>query len=268
MAHQPIDALVFSDPIPVSSPNEAAWYHYLDWPDGTVTRGRVDLRDNVDTYLGRVNFTEKTVLEIGPASGFLTKEMEKRGASVTCIDLPDENAWDVVPRTDLDVDTWAAQRKRGTKRLRAGWWYTQKIFNGDARVAYCGVQGMDLLHGQAYFDIVLFAAVLQHMRHPIDALYSASRLANTIIVSELSFDRAESTKNGAFFAPAPGNNIIGSWWEISSGLIAQVLATAGFVRESHEISVGRIWNLQSEQETEDTFVDRKFFTSVFKKIGA
>ncbi|HXT06947.1 MAG TPA: methyltransferase domain-containing protein [Roseiarcus sp.] len=268
MPHQPIDVLTFSDPIPVSSPREASWYHYIDWPDGTVTRGIVDLRRNIDPYLGWTDFAGKTVLEIGPASGFVTKELEARGASVTCIDLPDENAWDAVPRTDLDVQAWTSQRKSGTNRLRSGWWYTQRIFNGDARVAYCGVQGLDLLRGKARFDVVLFAAVLQHMHHPIDALYSASMLTDTIIVSELAFDRSEATKNGAFFAPARGNEIIGTWWQLSSGLIAQVLETTKFDRKSHEISVGRIWNKASLPEADDSFIDRKFFTSVFKKEPA
>ena len=265
MTHAPIEQWKFSDPIEVSSPTEAAWYHYIDWPDGTTTRGRVDLRHNVEAYLGRLNFRDQTVLEIGPASGFLTKEMEARGASVTCIDLPDERAWDTVPRTDLSVEVWNQQRQSGTKRLRAGWWYTRKIFENKSRVAYCGLEGMDLIKDKVRFDIVLFGAVLQHIRHPIDALYTASLLTRKIIVSELFVDNVEATKIGASFIPAVGNNILGSWWALSSGLVAQVLATAGFVRVSHEVSTGRIWELKALSEVDDAFVDRKFYTSVFER---
>ena len=62
------------------------------------TEGEWDLRKNVDAYLGNQNLSGKTVLELGPASGFLTFHMESKGALVTSIELDlKKNKCDVVP---------------------------------------------------------------------------------------------------------------------------------------------------------------------------
>ena len=77
---------------------------YVDRPDGTVICGAWDYRHNVDDYLGRVGFGGKSVLEIGPASGYLTVAMEKRGAHVTAIETPVDLAWEYVPRvTEISI---------------------------------------------------------------------------------------------------------------------------------------------------------------------
>ena len=60
-----------------------------DHPGGGKIIGLWDLRQTVDDYLGRIDFAGKRVLEIGPASGFLTIEMERRGADVVAVELPE-----------------------------------------------------------------------------------------------------------------------------------------------------------------------------------
>ena len=52
----------------------------MEIPGHGLVTGQWDLRGGVDDYLGKVAFAGQRVLEIGPASGFLTFEMEKRGA--------------------------------------------------------------------------------------------------------------------------------------------------------------------------------------------
>jgi hypothetical protein len=53
---------------------DCLFYHTVDIPGHGVVRGQWDLRQQVDTYLGGYRFAGKRVLEIGPASGFLTCE--------------------------------------------------------------------------------------------------------------------------------------------------------------------------------------------------
>jgi hypothetical protein len=59
--------------------------------------GPVDLRGKADEYLGHYYFAGKRVLEVGPASGFFSFELEKRGAEIVVVDVGDERAWDFVP---------------------------------------------------------------------------------------------------------------------------------------------------------------------------
>ena len=73
------------------------FYHSMSIPGVGEIVGLWDLRETVDDYLGRIDFAGKRVLEIGPASGFLTIEMERRGADVVAVELPDGVGWDFVP---------------------------------------------------------------------------------------------------------------------------------------------------------------------------
>jgi hypothetical protein len=76
------------------------FYHTVEIPGQGVVRGQWDLPQHVDEYLGGYRFAGKRVLEIGPASGFLTFEMERRGADVVALDVPDDPGWDFVPYPD------------------------------------------------------------------------------------------------------------------------------------------------------------------------
>src|SRR5215831_7108370 len=76
---------------------ECDFYHTVEIPGHGVVHGQWDLREHLDEYLGGYAFAGKRVLEIGPASGFLTFEMERRGAEVVALEVPDDPGWDFVP---------------------------------------------------------------------------------------------------------------------------------------------------------------------------
>src|ERR1700722_14294937 len=61
--------------------SDFTWYHAFDMPDGTVLPGAWDLRGHESAYLGGVDVAGKRVLELGPATGFLTFAMERLGAA-------------------------------------------------------------------------------------------------------------------------------------------------------------------------------------------
>jgi hypothetical protein len=62
-----------------------------------LVHGQWDLRGYLDQYLGQVSFSGRRVLEIAPASGFLTIEMEKGAQASFAIEIPDEAGWDFIP---------------------------------------------------------------------------------------------------------------------------------------------------------------------------
>ena len=78
---------------------DCQFYHVQDIPGlSEPTKGSFDLRKSINEYLGHVNFKNKTVLELGPASGYITFHMETLGGKVTCIDLSiEKDSWDIVP---------------------------------------------------------------------------------------------------------------------------------------------------------------------------
>src|SRR5205085_12082654 len=105
------------------------FYHVIDLPNGVTTRGQWDLRGRVDDYLGHVDFGGKRVLEIGPASGFLTAAMAQGGATVTALEVPPSVTWDFVL---YPGEHMAAARTRHTDhmdRIRQSFWYTHQAFN-------------------------------------------------------------------------------------------------------------------------------------------
>ena len=98
----------------------------------------VDLQEKGDTRTQQVLMvgTRKEVLEIGPASGYVTKALRKRGCNVTCV----------------EVDSKAARAARK---------YATRMINAD-------IETMDLekeLGGETY-DVILFGDVLEHLKDP------------------------------------------------------------------------------------------------------
>jgi hypothetical protein len=62
--------------------SDFVWYHAFELPDGRVLPGAWDLRGHETAYLGGVDVAGKRVLELGPATGYLSFYMERMGAEV------------------------------------------------------------------------------------------------------------------------------------------------------------------------------------------
>ena len=67
--------------------DECSFYHHMDLPGPKEVGRGWDLRKTVDDYLGNFDFRGKRALDVGTASGFLTFEIEKRGAEVVSFDM-------------------------------------------------------------------------------------------------------------------------------------------------------------------------------------
>jgi 2-polyprenyl-3-methyl-5-hydroxy-6-metoxy-1,4-benzoquinol methylase len=71
-----------TDQIP--SITDCRFYHAMDLPQIGFVQGGWDLRGRFDDYIGGVRLKDRSVLDVGAASGFLSFEAEQRGArSVT-----------------------------------------------------------------------------------------------------------------------------------------------------------------------------------------
>jgi O-methyltransferase len=234
-------------------------------PDGTLIRAAWDLRDSVDDYLGGFDFTGKSVLEIGPASGFLTVAMEKRGAKVVSIENSPDQVWEHVPRTDMDTDRWLELRKAGGPQLFKSWWYSQKAFNCSAKVVYCGVSALPDIANLLKFDVCFIGGVLQHVRYPFDVLWAASRIADVVIVSERYLPEVEAEGPRMRFVPAPDNDYLDTWFYLSSTVVTNALTIFGFDRARYKQFPVKAWRMLDPDSARDVSVVSEHYNMVFHR---
>ena len=163
------------------------FYHVIDLPNGITVPGKWDLRGRVDDYLGNVDFSGKRVLEIGPASGFLTVEMERRDAEVVALEIPETGNWDFVPFPDDLMTSVREIRSNQMKSIRETFWFTHHAFDLKARVVYADACNLPAELGR--FDIALLAAVLLHTINPLQVVEQCAKRASMIVITDADVSR-------------------------------------------------------------------------------
>lgn len=219
----------YASPRDVTSLAECFFYHKTDLPDFGTVGGDWDLRSCVDAYLGNYNFQGKRVLDMGAASGFLTFEMEKRGAEVVSYDIRTGADWDIVPHYKLR-DKLARMRQdsdRAINSLKNAYWLSHSQFKSKAQAIYASIY--QLPDGLGEFDMVFYGMILTHLRDPFQALYSGARLARDTVVVTGYFS---SEKDGlSKFRPNDGDTSnlgVKGWWLLSISTVTQMLGVLGF----------------------------------------
>lgn len=130
-----------------------AWWHVITFPDGTVTPGLCDYRQEEAARRFQLphDMSGLTVLDLGTFDGFWAIEAKKRGAAVMAADR-----WDPMLET-------------------------AKLALNAYDIPYLWVGNLDetntvkALHGQ--FDIVLFYGILYHLKNPYQGFANASLFA-------------------------------------------------------------------------------------------
>jgi hypothetical protein len=185
---------VYAAPQVVEDVAACDFYHTMDVPGHGYVQGQWDLREGLNEYLGRVDFARKRVLETGTADGFITFELERRGAEVVSYDLSDGYRWDVVPYARRPDDStrssddgyWLSTEERfkeGIRRLNNAYWFCHRAHGSKARMVHGTIYNVPAEIGAV--DIVTFGAILLHTRDPFAALASPLRLdPTTVIVTE------------------------------------------------------------------------------------
>tara|TARA_B100000900_G_C20576802_1_gene715700 strand:- start:107 stop:934 length:828 start_codon:yes stop_codon:yes gene_type:complete len=225
------------------------FYHVQDIPGlSKPTEGIWDLRKGVDEYLGKVDFKNKTVLELGPSSGYLTFHMEKLGGNITSIDL-DINAqnWDIVRRVKSD---WRKELKDFTRnessKARNAFWYAHKANNSNSKLIECHVN--DLPNDIGFYDISTICAVLLHLQNPFLAMEKMlSHTKEKIIITETGgYTRVKSYRNiirnifrrfrqnpppTMTFLPVQNRRPF-MWWKLSPEIIVSIANILGFEKST------------------------------------
>ncbi len=239
-------------PLDNISLEDCMFYHVMDIPGlSEPTKGDWDLRKGVDEYLGHLNFKNRTVLELGPASGYITFHIEKLGAKVTSIDLPiKKDLWINIRRVK---DNWQEELNALIKKVamaQKAYWYAHKAFNSKSKLIFSHVN--DLPEEIGIYDISLMCSVILHLQNPFLGIQNMLRHTKekAIITDMGSYKQIKSFRNiirnlkqlislrprlpVIEFYPKVKNEYhdIMTWWKISPEFIVNVASIFGFETSS------------------------------------
>lgn len=219
------DTETYATPRSVPSIESCAFYHVMEIPGvGLMTDASWDLRGRVSSYLGNVPLRDKRVLEIGPASGFLTFSMEEAGAEVVCVELASDQEWDIVPNPDPNRGRQLAEQSRShMERIRNGFWFAHERFGSRARVHYGSAY--DLPEALGHFDVAVMASVLLHLRDPLRVLARCAELADMLIVTDLHYDDLSDDRPLASLIAGSSPD---TWWRYTPEFVARFADILGF----------------------------------------
>ena len=209
----------------------------MDIPNHGLVSGEWDLRGREPAYFGNIDFKNKTVLEIGPASGHLCFAMEKLGADMTIYDLSVEQKWDIVPYEDGKYKEHISDHQEHIQKLNNGFWFAHKAFQSKAKAVYGTVYELPESVGQ--FDICTFGAVLLHLRDPFLAMERvAAHAKESMVVTEFApglkgwfmmlLGRLAGSRLVRFLPNAKKNDPFATWWSLSPEFVSEVLNILGF----------------------------------------
>jgi SAM-dependent methyltransferase len=226
---------LYESPQHIESVGDCNFYHSTDIPGVGLVEGQWDLRHGVDEYLGLHDFSNERVLEIGPATGFLTFHMEKTAREVVAVELPmDRSFWNAVPYEKLGLarqqsDQWTESEEQFFEhigRIRKGFWFCHERFDSSARVYHGSSENLPMELGR--FDTALLAAILLHARSPVAILESCARLVDkTLIITEMHYPEL-GEEGVCALVPTAGNNAWDTWWRFTPRFFTQFLEVLGF----------------------------------------
>jgi len=236
--NSPIFAKSLSDNI---SLEDCYFYHVMDIPGlSEPTKGEWDLRKGVDEYLGHVDFKNKTVLELGPANGFLTFHIEKMGGDVTSVDLdPQKCSYDTISRVR---DNWQEVSKMDLKEsvmILNSYWYAHKAFNSKSKLILSHVN--DLPEEIGLYDISTMCSVILHLQNPFLGIQNMlHHTKEKAIVTETgNYKRnlkqlISSRLPTIELYPKVNNKYhdVATWWKISPEFIVNTASILGFEKSS------------------------------------
>lgn len=231
---------------------ECSFYTVQEVPGlAEPTDGPWDLRQGVDNYLGHVELAGKSVLELGPASGFLTFHMENLGARVTCIELSLENdRWDAVPLCDRDwVSNEEKHRSENLRGVQNAFWFAHEAWGSKAKVIYSAIDNLPSNFFGGGYDVSVMGSVLLHLQNPFVAIQNMLvNTRETAVITDLLPDISarprtlkgnirrllERLRVGAptpsfmEFLPALDKPHDFAWWKLSPGAVVNMASVFGF----------------------------------------
>jgi SAM-dependent methyltransferase len=222
--------IAFAEPRHVEDLSDCFFYHTMTLPGFGEVRGHWDLRGRFDDYVGHVDVEGKSVLDIGSATGFLSFEAERNGASeVVSIDMAHARQQNFLPFKDKlhyrDPAAWAEKHNVEVEQWKNAYWLCHRLLGSRAKVYYGDIYDLPVELGQ--FDIAFVGSVLEHLSDPVTALASIARLVReTLVIISPLFESEERIARFEGSSDRPEHDF--TWWTYSTGLYREVLKMLGF----------------------------------------
>jgi tRNA (mo5U34)-methyltransferase len=201
---------------------ELEWYHTLELAPGVVTPGWQDTRP----IAGAVPFGElsgRRCLDVGTFDGFWAFEMERRGGTVTAIDVLETEGWDWPYGSEAEVKATIAQRKA----LGRGFEIAREALGSRVERQEVSVYDLDpAVHGT--FDVVYFGSLLLHLRDPVGALEAVRGVCTDRLIVVDGIDLWLSIAHRARPVASFDGRGRPWWWHVNQAALARLVEAAGF----------------------------------------
>lgn len=206
------------------------FYHAMELPGFGLVPAHWDLRGRFDEYVGGIDLRGKSVLDVGTATGFLSFEAEKRGASrVVSFDQRDGAEQTFLPFHQKpyyrDHSRWAEEYRAEIERWKNAYWLAHRLLSSRAEVFYGDIY--DLPRELGDFDVAIVGSVLEHLSDPVTALGSIARLTReriVVVTPLLEGDEPMARFEGRASRPEADF----TWWTYSLGVFRELFGMLGF----------------------------------------
>ena len=205
------------------------WYHTIDLAPGLTTPGWFDTRATVGKVPLPQSLAGRRCLDVGTWDGFWAFEMERRGAaSVTAIDILDEERWDWPPEARLARLRTGGDALKEFKEGGAAFQVAREILGSQVERLDLSVYDLSPENTGGTFDFAFLGSLLLHLRDPVRALdalrtvvHGEAVIADTIdAIPSLLRPRTPSVRLEGIKRPW--------WWIPNRAAFHQMVRSAGF----------------------------------------
>jgi len=204
------------------------WYHTLELAPGVLTPGIVDVRPIVHRVPIPKSLAGLRVLDVGTWDGFWAFEMERRGAEVHAVDVPDPYRWDWPARAriresyDGGKENLEAIRERGNGFPIARDALGSTVERHEMTVYDISPEAL------GSFDFVFVGSILLHLRDPVGALERIRAVAG----GEVVFNECIEYVLSKLLRRTPMARLDAEdrvwWWQPNLAALHSMIEQAGF----------------------------------------